>query len=82
MKILLLKNWNLMRILRMAIAVWAIIAAFQTKEVALGLIGGLLLIMAVMNIGCCGVRACPPQGPDKKLSQKPGEINYEEIIQK
>lgn len=82
MKTLLLKNWNLMRILRMAIGVWAIIAAFQTKEVVLGLMGGLLLITAVMNIGCCGVRECAPQGPDKNLSQKPGEINYEEITQK
>ena len=71
-----------MRMLRLAIGVWAIIAAFQTKEVVLGLMGGLLLITAVMNIGCCGVRDCTAQSPDKNLSQKPEEINYEEIIQK
>ncbi len=71
-----------MRMLRMAIGVWAIIAAFQTKEVVLGLMGGLLIVLAVMNIGCCGIGVCTAQSPDKNLSQKPEDINYEEIIEK
>ena len=78
----LLKNWNLARMIRMAIGVWAIIAAFQTKEVVLGLTGSLLVVMALKNIGCCGVRGCTAQRQDKNSSQAPEEINYEEIIQK
>lgn len=83
MKTLLLKNWNIMRLLRLAIGVWAIIAAYQSGEALLGLMGGLLLVMAVMNIGCCGVGGCNTQMTTrKKSSQKTEEISYEEITQK
>jgi len=83
MKTLLLKNWNLMRLLRLAIGVWALIEAFQTRQVLLGLMGALLVVMAVMNIGCCGVSGCnTPMKTRKNSSQKPEEINYEEITQK
>lgn len=58
MKTLLLRNWNVIRVLRLAIGVWAIVSAFQTNEVLLGVAGGLLLGMAVLNIGCCGVNGC------------------------
>ena len=72
-----------MRVLRLAIGVWCIIAAFQTREAVLGLVGGLLLLMAVVNIGCCGVSKCSTQmTAGKNRSQKPEEINYEEITQK
>lgn len=47
-----------MRLLRLALGIWAVIATFQTREAVLGLIGGLLLVMALMNIGCCGVSGC------------------------
>ena len=83
MKTILLRNWNLMRVLRLAIGVWAIIASFQSKEAVLGLMGGLLLVMAVMNIGCCGVSGCrTPTTTRKNTSQKTEEVNYEEITQK
>jgi hypothetical protein len=80
MKTLLLKNWNIMRVLRLAIAVWLLVSAFQAKEIMFGLLGGLLLIMAVMNVGCCGVNGCAtPMPTRKKTSQKEGGIDYEEI---
>jgi hypothetical protein len=80
MKTLLLKNWNIMRVLRLAIAVWLLISAFQTKEIMFGLLGGLLLIMAVMNVGCCGANGCAaPMVKRKNKLQKGDEINYEEI---
>jgi hypothetical protein len=83
MKTLLLKNWNLIRVLRLAIGVWAVIVAFQTKAVVLGLMGGILLVMALMNIGCCGISGCrTPMTARKNLSQKPEEVNYEEITKK
>jgi hypothetical protein len=83
MKTLLLKNWNLIRVLRLAIGVWAVIAAFQTKVAVLGLMGGILLVMAFMNIGCCGVSGCrTPMTTRKNQFQKSEEVNYEEITQK
>ena len=72
-----------MRLLRLAFGVWAVVAAFQTKEVVLGLMGGLLLVMALMNIGCCGVSSCGTQMTTSKIPyQKPEEVSYEEITQK
>ena len=56
MKTLLLKNWNLMRILRLVIGIWAIVEAIQSKEPLLGIMGGILLFMAVTNTGCFGAK--------------------------
>lgn len=81
MKTMILKNWNVMRLLRLAIGVWAIISAVQTGQGALGLLGAAVLAMAIFNIGCCGVNGCAPGfAKNKNLSKKPGEIDYEEII--
>ena len=44
MKTLLLKNWNLMRILRLVIGIWAMVEAIQSKEPLLGIMGGILLL--------------------------------------
>jgi hypothetical protein len=80
MKTLLLKNWNIMRVLRLAIAVWLLVSAFQTKEIMFGLLGGMLLVLAVMNVGCCGANGCAtPRATRKNKLQKGNEINYEEI---
>lgn len=77
---MILKNWNLMRLLRLAIGVWAIISAIQTGQEALGLLGAVVLAMAIFNIGCCGVNGCAPRSEQNKKSPKnPGEIEYEEI---
>ncbi|MEO6288823.1 MAG: hypothetical protein ABIO76_02815 [Ginsengibacter sp.] len=77
MKTLLLKNWNFMRLLRLAIGVWAVVEAFQNSNSLLGLLGGSILVMAVMNIGCCSVNgSCKtPASTNKKQSEKPGEIS-------
>lgn len=77
---MILKNWNIMRLLRLAIGVWALVSAIQTGQGALGLLGGVVLAMAIFNIGCCGVNGCAPRAStNKKLSKTPGEIEYEEI---
>ena len=80
MKTMILKNWNIMRLLRLAIGVWAIISAIQTGHEALGLLGAVVLAMAILNIGCCGVNGCVPRSAqNKKPPKNPGEIEYEEI---
>ena len=80
---MLLRSWNLMRVLRLLIGVWAIIEGLQTKEMILGLMGGVLLVMAVVNIGCCGVSGCrTPMTTKKNTSQKTKQVSYEEITHK
>ncbi len=80
MKTLLLKNWNIMRLLRLAIGIWALIAAFQSKEFLVALMGGALIVMAIMNVGCCGAGGCNTYSKtNKKTSEIPKEVTYEEI---
>ncbi len=76
---MILKNWNVMRLLRLAIGVWAIVTAIQTGQGALGLLGALVLGMAIFNIGCCGVNGCTPRSSIKTVPKTPAEIEYEEI---
>ncbi len=80
MKTLLLKNWNLMRILRLVIGIWAIVEAIQSKEPLLGIMGGILLFMAVTNTGCFGAKGCnTPVKSNKESPEKLEDIRYEEI---
>ena len=77
---MILKNWNVMRLLRLAIGAWAIISAIQTGQGALGFLGAVVLAMAILNIGCCGINGCAPRSSINKNTRKnPGEIEYEEI---
>ena len=59
-----------MRLLRLAIGMLAIIWAFQKGEAILGLMGGLLVLMAVMNIGCCGINNCATKTTGNKIQYK------------
>lgn len=80
MKALSFKNWNIMRFLRLAIGAWAIEDAFQNRIPMLGFLGALLVIMAVMNIGCCGINRCDARlSVRKKMLKKRSNTDYEEI---
>lgn len=80
MKTILLRNWNLVRVLRLAIGVWAIVSAWQTREALVGLMGGVLVAMAFMNVDCCGTSGCNTYPTTKKESTRiPEKVNYEEI---
>ncbi|MVM41153.1 hypothetical protein GO730_31420 [Spirosoma sp. HMF3257] len=77
-----LQNWGLMRIARLAaggIVLWNALADHQPL---LGLMGGFLLLQAVLNIGCgtggCGV-AAPRQQPQNFTQESTKDIEYEEI---
>ena len=68
-----------MRVLRLAIGLWAIIEAYKEQTFVLGIMGGLLIVMAILNIGCCSVNGSCNAPINTKRNQKSGEIKYEEI---
>lgn len=74
----LLNNWNLMRWLRLGIAVFIAIQAIQQHSVFMGFFGVFFLFQALTNTGCCGASGCAvpvkKTDPDKKQ-----EVEYEEI---
>jgi hypothetical protein len=76
----LLQNWNLMRIIRLVIGGYALIEAYKGQDTLMGLLGFVLVGMAMMNAGC-GAQGCGI--PIQKSNQKePEELSYEEVHSK
>lgn len=57
MKQLLITNWHLMRILKVAFALFLFYNAFETNEWFFVIFGVFFLFQAVFNIGC-GLNGC------------------------
>ena len=79
----LLANWHLMRIVRAGIGIMLLITGIQNKDWITGIFGIFFLYQAVMDVGCCGSKACytPTIGKNKDKNQiKQNEIiEYQEI---
>jgi hypothetical protein len=73
------QRWDFVRILRLVIGVTVIGQAFVTQELLLGIGGGMLTTMAVLNIGCCGTQGCGvnPRKDSSKTSLE--ETRFEEV---
>lgn len=52
MKAVVLKNWNIMRILRLGIGIFVIWQGVLVQEWALIILGSLFLVFTALNIGC------------------------------
>lgn len=51
-------NWNVMRLLRLALGIFALVQAFFQKDIIVGLLAGFLLFTAIAYVGCCGSNGC------------------------
>jgi hypothetical protein len=73
------QRWDFVRILRLVIGVTVIGQAFIMHEWLLGIGGGMLTTMALLNIGCCGAQGCAVS--PRKDAVKPGleETRFEEV---
>ncbi|NCU02653.1 MAG: hypothetical protein GXC73_01600 [Chitinophagaceae bacterium] len=56
-----LKQWNGMRLLRLGIGIAAIVQGSSSPAPLLWVIGAVLVVQAVMNIGCMGGACAVPQ---------------------
>ncbi len=65
-----LKQWNGMRLLRVGIGTAAIVQGFNSPTPFLWVIGAVLVIQAVMNIGCMGGACAVPQSKQLKQESK------------
>ncbi|NGF57787.1 hypothetical protein G5B00_14810 [Parapedobacter sp. SGR-10] len=72
-----LKNWNFIRLLRLALGIFITVQGIMAKEWLLVGLGGLFSLMPLMNIGCCGVSGCNTSIP--KSNKKIEDISYEEV---
>ncbi len=75
---MLFTGWNFMRLLRLFIAVYLFYFAFTEHEVFAWALGGLFLLQALTNTGCCAANSCAT--PTKTSSKnKSSEVVFEEI---
>jgi hypothetical protein len=73
----LTQNWNFMRIIRLVIGGYALIEAIKGQDTLMGLLGFVLVGMALLNAGC-GAHGCGV--PLQKSNQnEPEELSYEEV---
>jgi len=78
-KTLLTTPWSLARILRFVIGTAGLIFAVRNHDILLAFAGGLLLLMAVFNFGCCAGCNVPANLP-KINSKEPESTSYEEVV--
>jgi hypothetical protein len=77
------QNWGLMRMIRLALGVYAIIEAVKAHELIMGILGLTLVGMALFNMGC-GAQGCgvPIVKNTKTKDQNQDEVEYEEVHSK
>ena len=73
MKAFIATRWNFMRIVRLIIGIAVIVFAIRNNDILLGLGGGFLVMMSVLNAGCCGASGCSTGGCSVETKTKPKE---------
>lgn len=69
-----------MRVMRLAIGLWLLVAGIQMHDWAAGLFSIFFLYQAVTDTGCCGSAGCAaPPRRSATPAQQTDEIEYEEI---
>lgn len=51
-------GWNFMRLFRLGLAILVLIEAWKNSEVMFAVLGGILLLQVIINVGCCGTAGC------------------------
>lgn len=54
----ILVNWPFLRVLRLAIGIYALVEAIVQKDAIIGVLAAFLLVTALTNVGCCGTNGC------------------------
>ncbi len=75
----LFSNWHFMRIMRAAVAVWAIFEFARTNDVLMLAFGGFFAAQAIFDFGCCGLSGCATSPQPRKQEMAAQDIEYEEV---
>lgn len=71
-----LRNWNIMRFIRLALGVAIIIQGVQASEWLFVVLGVMFTLMPIFNLGCSSVNCSVP---NKKYIDKEDIVVYEEV---
>ena len=73
----IIKNWNALRLLRLALSLMVLYQALLGYDVFLGIIGVFVLGQTVLNIGCCNSSGCSIHSMHRKSVSDTEDINFE-----
>ena len=71
------KNWNFVRILRLAMGIFLVVEAVKSGMLFLVLVGAVFVAMPLLNIGCCATGKCSV--PERNSGKTVNEVEYEEL---
>ena len=77
----LTENWGFMRIIRLLVGGYALFEAIRASDLLIGIMGTVLVAMALFNMGC-GPQGCGVPTNKSKSTHSSDEIEYEEIHSK
>jgi hypothetical protein len=77
----LTQNWGFMRIIRLLVGGYALVEAIRASDVLIGIMGAVLMGMALFNMGC-GPQGCGVPTNKSNSTHSSDEIEYEEIHSK
>ncbi|AZA51218.1 hypothetical protein EG346_24970 [Chryseobacterium carnipullorum] len=73
----LFKNWNFVRLLRLAMGIFLVVEATQSGMWILVAVGMVFVVMPLFNIGCCAAGNCSV--PTRNSKKNGDKVEYEEI---
>jgi len=71
-----------MRVLRFVFGAFAIVQAFMTLDIVLGILGLVVGGMAFFNVGCCGANGCETNYKKESHNNSITDVEYEEVVSK
>ena len=71
------KNWNFVRLLRLAMGIFLVVEATQSGMWILVAVGMVFVVMPLFNIGCCAAGNCSV--PTRNSKKNGDKVEYEEI---
>ena len=74
----LVNDWNVMRVIRLALGILVIIQSISERNFMLTVAGGLFAMLALINVGCCGANGCAVNPRVNKNDLKKEGV-YEEV---
>lgn len=75
-------NWNLFRILRVALGIFILVQGIIGKDTFSMVMGSAFAGMAIFNVGCCGAGGCATDSSFKNEKPNTEEVTYEEVLDK
>jgi len=72
------QNWGLIRIVRLVAGSLVLWNALADHQPLVGLIGGFLVVQAILNTGC-GAGGCGITRAEKQSTEPATDVEYEEV---